>query len=189
VRGTERLRFSESQRRPPTSATHLRRAVTPCVRFVLARKDGLSSRFALPCREVTQTTGSEPRGSLQSPAAVYASPERAASRRLMSRASCLRSEDRVRREARAKGSHEASSPPRYSSRAPELPTGRFDGAGGSQRCDNRPKTLFERRPAKADAIGKVEVLFTESESEHAAKARAPPLLSDRALSHAAHSLA
>jgi len=89
----------------------------------------------------------------------------------------------------SKGLAEASSPPRYSSRAPELPADRFGGAGGSHRCDNRPKTLFERRPAKGDAIGKVEVLFTESESEHAAKARAHPLLSDRALSHAAHSLA
>lgn len=49
---------------------HLRRAVTPCVRFVLAREYGLLSRFASPCREVTQTTGSEPRGSLISPAAV-----------------------------------------------------------------------------------------------------------------------
>jgi hypothetical protein len=49
---------------------HLRRAVTPCVRFVLAREDGLLSRFVLPRREVTQTTGSEPRGTLQSPAAV-----------------------------------------------------------------------------------------------------------------------
>lgn len=139
----------------------------------------------MPCREVTQTTGSEPRGSLQSPAVVspkVTTPDEQSKLRLTNQSS----EDRVRREARAKGSLEASSPPRYSSRAPELPTDRVDGAGGSQRCDNRPKTLFERRPAKGNAFGKVEVLFTETESEHAAKARAPPLLSDRALSHAAH---
>lgn len=99
------------------------------------------------------------------------------------------SEDRVRREARAKGSREASSPPRYSSRAPELPTDHVEGAGGSLRCVSRSKTHFERRPAKADAIGKVEVLSTESEPELAVKAHAPPSLSDRVLSHAAHSLA
>ena len=64
VRGAERLRFSEPKRRPPTSATHLRRAGTPCVRFILARevrRRPRASRFALPCREVTQTTGSETR--------------------------------------------------------------------------------------------------------------------------------
>jgi len=107
VRGTERLRFSGPQRRPPTSATHLRRAVTPCVRFVLAREFGLWSRFALPCREVTQTTGSEPRGTLQSPATVSrhreiaaTAPDEPSKLRLTSQSS----EDRVRREARAKGS-------------------------------------------------------------------------------------
>jgi len=74
----------------------------------------------------------------------------------------------------SKGLAEASSPPRCSSRAPELPTDRFEGAGGSLRCDSRPETLVRRRPAKGDAFGKVEVLFTGSESEIAVKAHAPP---------------
>jgi len=148
--------------------------------------------FALPGREVTQTTGSEPRGSLVSPAIVAldlaiacTTPDEPNKLRLTSQSS----EDRVRREARAKGARKACSPPRYSSRAPELPADRFEGAGGSLRCVSWPKTLLERRPAKADAIGKVEVLSTESEPELAVKAHAPPSLSDRVLSHAAHSLA
>lgn len=37
MRDAERLRFSGPERRPPTSAMHLRRAGTPCVRLVLAR--------------------------------------------------------------------------------------------------------------------------------------------------------
>jgi hypothetical protein len=63
--------------------------------------------FALPSREVTQTTGSEPRGSLYSPAIVAfdlaiacTTPDEPNKLRLTSQSS----EDRVRREARAKGS-------------------------------------------------------------------------------------
>jgi len=89
----------------------------------------------------------------------------------------------------SKGLTEASSPPRFSSRAPELPAVRFEGAGGSLRYGNRPKTHFRRRPAKVGAFRRVEVLSTEPESEHAVKAHAPPWHSDRDLSHAAHSLA
>lgn len=92
---------------------HLRRAGTPRVRFVLAREDGLWSHFALPCREVTQTTGSEPRGSLNSPAIVAfdlaiacTTPDEPNKLRLTSQSS----EDRVRREARAKGARDSELP-------------------------------------------------------------------------------
>jgi len=145
-------------------------------------------RFALPSREVTQTTGSEPRGSLDSPAIVAF--DLAIACTMPDEPNKLLSQRRPRASrGPSKGLAEASSPPRYSSRAPELPADRFEGAGGSLRCVSWPKTLFERRPAKADAIGKVEVLSTESEPELAVKAHAPPSLSDRVLSHAAHSLA
>jgi hypothetical protein len=147
VRGTERLRFSGPERRPPTSAIHLRRAVTPCVRFVLARERGLWSRFALPCREVTQTTGSESRGTLQGPAIVHA-------RRLMNRASCFRSEDRVRREARAKGSPKRApllvaplEHPSYqltASKGLEAPYAATTGRRPSSHAAPRRETLSER---------------------------------------------
>ena len=67
VRGAERLRFSGPRRRPPTSAMHLRRAGTPCVRFVLAREsDGAEARSAQSPR-----MGPKPR----SPTGMTAPPE------------------------------------------------------------------------------------------------------------------
>lgn len=63
VRDAVRLRFSEPRRRPPTSAidddARTRRAYGSS-----SPVNAALGRFALPCREVTQTTGSEPRVAL-----------------------------------------------------------------------------------------------------------------------------
>jgi len=130
----------------------------------------------LPCREVTQTTGSKPRGTLFGPAVVSFVVRRRTTPDEPDKLLSQRSPHGPR--GPSKGLAEAGSPSRFSSRAPELPANRFGGAGGSHRCVGRPKTLVERRPAKEDAFGKVGMLFTESEPELASKTRVFASLSD-----------
>lgn len=79
------------------------------------------------------------------------------------------------REARAKDPHERITLLVTPLEHPRYRLDRVDGAGGSHRCDSRPETLVERRPAKSDALGKVEVLSTESEFAFLREGSRPPL--------------
>jgi len=96
-------------------------------------------------------------------------------RRLTNQTGCLRSEIHVGREARAKDPRKRMTLLATPLEHPRYRLDRDDGAGGSNRCDSRPETLVERRPAKADILGKVEVLSTESEFAFLREGSRPPL--------------